>query len=32
LYGVSRLSELVKALPNFITESRDGALWVKRVR
>jgi hypothetical protein len=31
-YGVSRLSELVQALPNFITENREGALWVKRVR
>lgn len=32
-YGVSRLSELVEALPNFVVERRDGgAAWVKRVR
>ena len=32
-YGVSRLSELIEALPNFVTERRDeGGLWVKRVR
>jgi uncharacterized protein (TIGR00288 family) len=32
-YGVSRLSELIAALPNFVTEKRDGgAVWVKRLR
>ena len=32
-YGVSRLSELIEGLPNFVTERRDdGGLWVKRVR
>lgn len=32
-YGFSRLSELVKALPNFTTEQREGgAVFVKRVR
>jgi hypothetical protein len=32
-YGVSRLSELIEALPNFVTERRgDGGLWVKRLR
>jgi uncharacterized protein (TIGR00288 family) len=32
-YGVSRLSELIDALPNFVTEKRDnGAVWVKRLR
>lgn len=31
-YGFSRLSELVKTLPNFVTEQREGgALYVKRV-
>jgi uncharacterized protein (TIGR00288 family) len=32
-YGVSRLSELVETLPNFVTERRDdGSVWVKRLR
>ena len=31
-YGFSRLSDLVKASPHFITEERDDALFVKRVR
>jgi hypothetical protein len=32
-YGVSRLSELIETLPNFITERHeDGSVWVKRVR
>ena len=31
-YGYSRLSELVEALPNFVTERRDGGLFIKRVR
>jgi hypothetical protein len=32
-YGFTRLSELVQALPNFATETREGgALFVKRVR
>jgi uncharacterized protein (TIGR00288 family) len=31
-YGYSRLSELVKAVPNFTTETRGGAIYIKRVR
>ena len=31
-YGFSRLAELIEALPNFTSEKRDGATWVKRVR
>lgn len=31
-YGYSRLSELIEAVPNFVTEKRNGALYVKRVR
>ena len=31
-YGYSRLSELIEALPNFMTEKREGAVYVKRVR
>jgi uncharacterized protein (TIGR00288 family) len=31
-YGFSRLSDLVKSLPNFQTESRDGNLYVRRIR
>jgi uncharacterized protein (TIGR00288 family) len=32
-YGVSRLSDLIAKLPNFVTEKRDdGSMWVKRVR
>ena len=32
-YGYSRLSELIEALPNFVTERRDeGRVFVKRVR
>src|SRR3546814_377782 len=31
-YGYSRLSELIADVPNFIRETRDGALYVKRVR
>jgi uncharacterized protein (TIGR00288 family) len=32
-YGVSRLSDLIETLPNFVTERRDdGSVWVKRVR
>ena len=32
-YGYSRLAELIEALPNFITEKREGgAIFVKRVR
>ena len=31
-YGYSRLSELIEALPNFLTETREGgAVWVKRL-
>lgn len=31
-YGVSRLSDLIVTLPNFVTENRDdGNMWVKRV-
>jgi uncharacterized protein (TIGR00288 family) len=31
-YGVSRLSDLIATLPNFVTEKRDdGSVWVKRV-
>jgi len=31
-YGYSRLSELIEAIPNFATEERGGALYVRRVR
>ncbi|TCM22045.1 uncharacterized protein (TIGR00288 family) [Novosphingobium sp. PhB165] len=31
-YGFSRLSELVKTLPNFATEMRDSGLFIKRMR
>ncbi|MBT0668997.1 NYN domain-containing protein [Novosphingobium profundi] len=31
-YGFSRLSELVQSLPNFATENREGALYIKRLR
>lgn len=32
-YGVSRLSDLIATLPNFVTEKReDGSMWVKRLR
>jgi uncharacterized LabA/DUF88 family protein len=31
-YGYSHLSELIDAIPNFQTEKRDGATYVKRVR
>ena len=31
-YGFSRLSELVKSLPNFATEKREGGLFVRRLR
>ncbi|SMF76772.1 NYN domain-containing protein [Allosphingosinicella indica] len=31
-YGYSRLSEMVEKLDNFVTETRDGATYVKRVR
>ena len=31
-YGFSRLSELVKSLPNFATEKRESGLFLKRVR
>ncbi len=31
-YGYSRLSELIEAMPNFVTEKRNGALYVKRLR
>jgi uncharacterized protein (TIGR00288 family) len=31
-YGFSRLSDLLKSLPNFQTENRDGNLYVRRVR
>lgn len=31
-YGVTRLSDLIATLPNFVTEKRDGSMWVKRVR
>ena len=32
-YGVSRLSDLVATLPNFLSEKRgDGSIWVKRLR
>lgn len=31
-YGFKRLSDLVQAIPNFITETRaDGQTWIKRV-
>lgn len=29
-YGYSRLSELIAAIPQFITEKRDDGVWVKR--
>jgi len=31
-YGFSRLADLVKSLPNLVTEKRDSGLFVKRVR
>ncbi len=31
-YGFSRLSDLIKASPKFVTEDREGVLFVKRVR
>jgi hypothetical protein len=31
-YGFSRLADLVKSLPNFTIETRDGGAYVKRVR
>ncbi len=32
-YGFKRLSDLVQAIPNFITETREnGQTWIKRVR
>lgn len=31
-YGFARLSDLIKAVPNFVTEKRENALFVKRVR
>ena len=32
-YGVSRLSDLIATLPNFVMEKReDGGMWVKRLR
>jgi len=31
-FGFSRLSELVESLPNFITEQREGVLFIKRER
>ncbi|PWG01236.1 NYN domain-containing protein [Sphingosinicella humi] len=32
-YGYSRLSELIEAVPNFVTEKREGgAVYIKRVR
>ena len=31
-FGYSRLSEMVKALPQFRTEQREDGVWVKRVR
>lgn len=32
-YGVSRLSDLIATLPNFVMEKReDGSMWVKRLR
>jgi hypothetical protein len=32
-YGYSRLSELIEAVPNFVTEKREGgAVFIKRVR
>lgn len=31
-YGYSRLSELIEDVPNFVTDKRNGALYVKRVR
>jgi len=31
-YGFSRLADLVKSLPNFVTEKRESGLFVKRVR
>jgi uncharacterized protein (TIGR00288 family) len=31
-YGFSRLSELIEAIPNFATERREGAVFVKRLR
>jgi uncharacterized protein (TIGR00288 family) len=31
-YGFARLSDLLESLPNFLTEKRDGGVFVKRVR
>ncbi len=31
-YGFSRLADLVKSLPNFVTEKRESGLFLKRVR
>ncbi|MET1756029.1 NYN domain-containing protein [Novosphingobium sp. RD2P27] len=31
-YGFSRLADLIKSLPNFMTEKRESGLFVKRVR
>lgn len=31
-YGYSRMSQLIAALPQFVSENRDNAMWVKRVR
>lgn len=31
-YGFSRLSDLIATIPNFATEKREGAVYVKRVR
>lgn len=31
-YGFSRLSELIEAVPNFVTDKRDGGVFVKRLR
>ncbi|MBB4631678.1 NYN domain-containing protein [Sphingosinicella soli] len=31
-YGFKRLSELVEAVPNFVTERREGTVFIRRVR
>lgn len=31
-YGYSRLSQLIAAIPQFVTEKRDDGMWIKRVR
>jgi hypothetical protein len=31
-YGFKRLSELIEAVPNFVTERREGTVFIKRVR